>query len=128
MSVRRLDVNGDVVFGRLTSIIPTGSEATSAILLQNLRLYLGEWFLDSLVGVAAFDLDNDPTSERILGGKTDPILLEAEIKRVVLETDGVSELLSFSLTVDNETRRAVVSLTYRDIFGEAIPFNTVFPP
>jgi len=125
MSVRRLDDAGDPIFGRSTSIIPSGSFEVATRLGMNLKLMKDEWFLDRTVGVALLDVGSG--EPRVFGGHADPDFLASEVKRVVLSTDGVSALLSFSLDFDHETRRADVKAVVSDVYGQAIPIKVIIP-
>lgn len=125
MSVRRLDSTGEPVFGRLASIITTGSEEVVVTLALRLKVMKEEWFLDQSVYVGWVDLGSgDP---RIFGGSADPRLLESELKRVILGTPGVSALLDFQLIFDHDTRRARVTGRVADVYGEALPIDLVLP-
>ena len=113
MSARRLDAAGEPVFGRPTSVVPTGSEATVTLLNMRLRVFKTEWFLDQTVGLTL--------------QTSDVQLLESEVKQIILSTEGVAELLSFSLTFDHDTRRVAIDALASDVYGEPIPLKTVLP-
>ena len=63
---------------------------------QRLMTYAGEWFLDREVGV--------PWMRDILGQAYDPVMAEAVIKAEVLDTEGVTEITSFSVRFNREVR------------------------
>jgi len=125
MSVRRLDSTGEPVFGRATAMIPTSSAEVAQLLYQRLHVFQEEWFLDRTVGLAAIDLGSG--EPRIFGASADNQFLESEVRRVVLSTPGISALVSCVVVVDRETRRAEVSATVTDVYGEAISLQTVLP-
>lgn len=125
MSVRRLDSTGEPVFGRKTSILRAGSEEVLTRINMALKLAKEEWFLDENAGVAWFE--DSSKAPRIFGGHADEQLLASEIKRVILSVNGVSTLLSFTLTLDHDTRRASVDCTYSDVYGEALSLSLVLP-
>jgi hypothetical protein len=60
-----------------------------------LRTFLGEWFLDTSVGIPFFEiLEKNPNTK----------LLEAIFKQKILEVAGVAEIVSFSLDYSGTTR------------------------
>ena len=73
-----------------------GAEAVGQHIRQRLKTYSGEWFLDTAAGVAWLD--------EVLGKNYDPSLAEALIKTEVLNTDGVTEITSFSANFNRERR------------------------
>lgn len=109
MRVRRIDSAGDWTFGQSRINYATESEAISQNVVTRLRSFQGDWFLDLDHGLPWFqNLDKPASQER----------LKQSIKKVVIETTGVIELTSINLTVDAETRKATVYLTYDDIYRQ----------
>lgn len=84
-----LDENGSLAVVRDT-------EAIGQHVRQRLMTYLGEWFLDRFVGV--------PWVRDIVGHGYDPVMAESVLKAEILDTDGVTEINSFSVRFDNSTR------------------------
>lgn len=72
------------------------TEAVGQHVRQRLMTYLGEWFLDRFVGV--------PWIRDIVGHGYDPVMAESVLKAEILDTDGVTEINSFSVRFDNSTR------------------------
>lgn len=72
------------------------AEAIGQHVRQRLMTYAGEWFLDKEVGV--------PWLRDILGRAYDPVLAESVLKTEILETDGVTDINSFSTRFSRETR------------------------
>lgn len=64
---------------------------------QRLKTFQGEWFLDTTAGMAWLD--------QILGKGYDPALAEAIVKAEILDTLGVTEITSFSVSFDRNARR-----------------------
>lgn len=91
-----------VVNGDLATV--DGEAALRQDVLTALRLFKGEWFLDTDQGVPYFD--------KILGQKN---ISTAELRRilapVVMGREGVVSLDSCRVTIDNATRSATVRLT-----------------
>lgn len=91
-------VNGDL---RLTQ----GSDAIRQHILQRLRTFLGEWFLDISVGV--------PYYQSILVKNPNFAIVEPLLKDTILTTPGVIELLSFELDYISETRKLFLRFNAR---------------
>lgn len=68
---------------------------------QRLKTFQGEWFLDTVAGV--------PWLHQILGHGYDPALAEAVVKAEILDTDGVTEITSFSVAFDRGTRNLMIN-------------------
>lgn len=72
-------------------------EAVGQHVRQRLKTFYGEWFLNTEVGV--------PWLDRILGRRYDPALAEAVVKAEILNTPGVVEITSFSVSFVDDPRR-----------------------
>lgn len=67
---------------------------------QRLQTYIGEWMLDRTAGV--------PWLDQILGFAYDPALAESVVKAELLDTDGITEITSFSVSFDKATRGLLI--------------------
>jgi hypothetical protein len=72
------------------------AEAVGQHARQRLKSFEGEWFLNRDDGV--------PWFKEVLGHGYDPALAEAVIKSEVIDTDGVTDITTFSVRF-NRTRR-----------------------
>lgn len=81
-----LDADGNLAVARK-------AEAVAQHVRQRLMTFRGEWFLDTSAGV--------PWLDQILGKQYDPALAEAVVKAEILDTDGVTEITSFSVDFVN---------------------------
>lgn len=72
------------------------AEAVGQHARQRLMTYEGEWFLDNQAGV--------PWFRELMGGQYDPVLAESLLKAEILDTDGVTDISSFSVRFDRTTR------------------------
>lgn len=77
------------------------AEAVGQHARQRLQTYQQEWFLDTTAGV--------PWLSGILGSGYDPALAESVVKAELLDTDGVTEITSFSVRFDRSTRGLIIS-------------------
>lgn len=117
---RALDTNGDMTFGRgnLNFLIDS-SDAVAQAIQTRLRLWTGEWFLDSTVGT--------PWMTQIIGRNTTK-LYDRAIKDRVLGTRGVSQISDYSSTVIDRHLKA--QMTVDTLFTGQIVLQAVFqyPP
>ena len=101
MRVRKVDSTGDMQFGNgQASFHRDTPDAVAQVVESRLNLWLGEWYLDQLEGT--------PYQTQVLGkytGQTrDPVM-----RARILDTLGVTELLSYDSTFDSQTRTFAVS-------------------
>ncbi len=110
----KLDANGDLFVG------PEGCEFTSGLagvaqaLQVQLRMILGEWFLDLDKGVPWYQRVG---KQGILGGKYDEKFFTATIVTETLTCPGVISILSAVPGYDSVTRKARMSLAAMTLFG-----------
>lgn len=84
--------------GNLATV--TAAEAVGQHARQRLQTHEGEWFLDTTAGV--------PWLNDILGAQYDPALAESVVKNELLNTDGVTEITSFSVRFDRASRGLII--------------------
>ena len=108
MKVRSLDSNGDYSIGSLIS----DAEYVSQSILTRLKMFKGEWFLDTEAGVPWFQdiLKRNPSDEYT------SLLIKSEI----LSVDGVDRISSFNLERDNNTRKLSISFTVETSSGSVV--------
>lgn len=112
MTVRRLDENGDIVTSGVQFI--SEREEIAQTIRTRLRLFLGEYFRNSQ--------DGTPWFQEVLGKGSTLTNKDAIIKRRIIQTDGVSQILTYNAEYDNDTRQYTVSGSVLTIFGEVL-FN-----
>jgi hypothetical protein len=108
-------IEGDLmlVAGDLASVV--GKEAIAQHVRVRLRFFCGEWFLDLREGV--------PWWESILIKNPSTRVVEALLRKTILDTPGIASLPAFELAVDTATRAASVSFTAVTDEGEALVFD-----
>jgi hypothetical protein len=79
-------------------------------LKQRLLTILGEWFLDGDIGLPWF---GELAQKGIAEDQVSALLL-----RVIAETEGVSEVVSFDLTINRQRRELVVNFRVLSPEGE----------
>lgn len=109
MLVRRLGPDWDITFGRGLANFARDAGATAQCVKTRLQLLRGEWFLDTSAGV--------PYLQDICVKPANLPLAESIIKRTILETEGVAEIVSFSLTLDDR-RKLQVYARVRTIYDD----------
>ncbi len=109
MRYRKLDANGDYVFGHgQTDFLVNSSDAVAQALSTRLKLATGEWFLNTEEGT--------PYSTEILGSNTSSYY-DLAIKRRILETSGVTSILDYQSYVNRDSRSLSVSATVETLYG-----------
>ena len=97
MSSLTLDTTtGDLVISGNTFPIIDGADAVAQHLKCRFQLFLGEWFLDTRLGVPYFQ-------EILVKGPSFAAVSEI-LKKVALETPGVTEVTIFEVDYDGVTR------------------------
>jgi len=111
MRYRKMDANGDMVFGGgQAAFWRDVPEAPAQAVMTRLRLQLGEWFLDTS--------DGTPWKTRVLGKYTAPFR-DPVIRARMLGTAGVTGIAAYYSTVDSETRQFAVGATIDTVYGQA---------
>jgi hypothetical protein len=95
-----------------------GAEA----LAQRLRIRLYRWRGDNFLNLR----DGVPWRQRILGRRGGEIVARTLLRRVILETPGVSEILKFTSTLDRADRSLRVAFTVRTKGGPNIAIKAGF--
>lgn len=110
MRYRKLDANGDYVFGHGSiDFLVNSSAAVGQAIETALRLIQGEWFLDTLAGV--------PYYTQILGYNTQS-LYDTVIKNAIRNVQGVVSIVSYSSFLNAATRVLSISATVNTQFGQ----------
>jgi hypothetical protein len=107
MKVRALDTSGDWQFGRGQQSYRTEKNA----LAQNISTRLKSWKNDCF-----FAMDDGVNYYNFLDiGKKH--FLDVDIKRVLLQTEGVLRISSYTSTLDHNSRDVKISATVETIYG-----------
>lgn len=115
MRVRRIDADGDWTFGRGRASYAATGESVAQRVRTRLQSFRGDWFLDLDHGLPWFEHMAKPANLD---------LLEADLKRCILETPGVATLTAFSMNLDRDPRKCTVSATITDVYGsDSRPIN-----
>ena len=110
----KLDTNGDLFVGPDGCEFTMGLAGVAQALQVQLRLILGEWFLNIDLGVPWYQRVGQ---QGILGGKYDEKFFTAAIVTEALTCPGVVSILSAVPSYVSETRIAMMSLSAMTLFG-----------
>lgn len=110
MKYRKLDANGDYIFGGSGEFFVDSPDAVRQAIQTRLLLLTKEWFLDSQEGT--------PYDPEIVGYGTQATR-DPAIRDRILGTPGVQELLVYSSSVEPRTRKFTVSAVVLTQFGQA---------
>ena len=119
MRVRQLSPTGDYTFGRGAGefLVDTPAAVAQAVKTR-LMLFEGEWFLDTTEGT--------PYYQSIFGKQQVPSSYDQAIKDRILGTPGVTQIVTYSSTLDAATRALSVEATINTLYGTAtsgVTFN-----
>ncbi len=117
----QLDIDDwDLTFpaGSTDLTLVSGVDAIRQHLSQRLKTFMGEWFLDTRIGVPYF--------QQVLVKNPDPVVLDSVFKAVIVNTPGILELTDFALQVDRSTRQLKLTFTAATTEGE-LCFDEVLP-
>lgn len=111
MLYRKLDKDGDFSLGHgMADYFANEALGVAQAVKTRLGLLSGEWFLDLQEGT--------PYATHVFGKQTqetyDPIL-----RRRILQTEGVRELLSYESSWNGETRKLTVTCEINTVYGKA---------
>ena len=111
MRYRKLDSNGDMVFGnQQADFYRDQPEAVAQAVWTRLRLWVGEWFIDVT--------DGTPYQQSALGTNKRKTI-EPAIRARILGTEGVTTIESLDLSIDPDNRVASLSAVINTAFGSA---------
>ena len=113
------DLDGDITVDSNNLAFANGSDEVQQLLRQRLRTFLGEWFLDTTIGVPYF--------QEIFKKNPNPIAIEAAFKNEILNTPGVLELAEFELDIDSALRQLTVTARMV-VTDDIIDFSEVLTP
>lgn len=110
MRVRKLDADGDMVFGGdQASYLKDVPDAVAQVVQTRLHLQQGEWYLDMR--------DGTPWKTKVLGkytGSTRDMVIRARIAG----SPGVQGIAAYSSALDRDGRNFAVTVTIDTIYGK----------
>lgn len=117
MRYRKLDANGDYVWGhQQNDFYRDQPEAVAQAVQTRLELFTGEWFLDVT--------DGTPWTTEVLDKYTKD-QYDAAIADRILGTQGVTQIDSYSSTVNTTARTLTVTATIDTQYGTTTLTTTI---
>jgi hypothetical protein len=107
MKTRRLDKNGDWVFGQGIANYLKDNDAILQDVVTRLKSFKNDWFLDTEANIDWFG---------ILGSKENKETIKNEVIRVTLQTYGVLKINEFEM-IKIEDRSVKISLNLDTIYS-----------
>jgi hypothetical protein len=112
MQYRKLDRDGDMTFGHSAKdYFQDSPEAVAQSVLTRLRLWKGEWYLDTDEGT--------PYLQEILGKNKEASAVNALYKRV-RDTEGVKSITNFQTSFNPDTRKMNFEIEIETDYGSAV--------
>lgn len=108
-----LVINGDVVL--TTDVDPRGTDPVLQNIVQRLRTYEGEWFLDLT--------DGTPWYQEIMLKGAKQSDRDNAIQAVILNTPGVAVLTRYASTYDHAKRRASITFQALKAAGGVVDYT-----
>lgn len=109
----RLNEDGSVYVGPNGFEFVSGLIGVAQLVTIAIRMFLGEWFLNLDKGM--------PWFQEILGKKDAEDILRRRLAETALGVPAVIGIISLTLELDGQTRRATGSMVVRTQFGDTPP-------
>lgn len=109
---------GDLAIVSGRPAIVSGSDAVAQRLRMRLRLWQGEWSLDTAIGFPW---------RRLLGVPGTGRLTETLLRQAITSCPGVKSLDRFAFTANTRTRAATLTFTVTPIAGEPVTIEDFAP-
>ena len=118
MRVSGLDKNLDWRFGKGRAAYKTNAKAIEQNVLTRLRSFLGDWYLDTEIGIDWLKLlGNLGTEKRIL----------RSVESTVMQTEGVLSIQELKIIGQDSSRGVKIRIRYTDVFGASNPQTLEIP-
>ena len=113
MAFRTLDSAGDMTFGSGLNNYSHNNDEISLDIRTNINSWLGDCFFATNKGIDWWNR---------LGSKTQEKLLEQDISNIILNTKGVTGIISISINVNDRTFKAeyTISTIFSQSFSDLV--------
>ncbi len=120
MIYRRLDANGDYVFGANRQAFIAGTDAVAQAVYTRLKLLLEEWWEDTE--------DGFPLFQSILGARTatGKPAIDLIVQDRIRGTTDVTDILEFTSNFDADTRQYTIQCQIDTVYGQIDLGEVVF--
>jgi hypothetical protein len=112
MKVRSLSATGDYTFGNsLLNFYINVPAAPGQVVGTSLRLFLGEWYLNTALGTPYF-----------LGilGKYSQAIADRNIQNTILSAQGVLNIASYASSINSTTRLYSATAVINTVYGQTV--------
>jgi hypothetical protein len=111
MRIRKVDQNGDYVFGGgQAAFLQNSPDAVGLLVKARLHLWQGQWWLNTDYGT--------PYEQQVLGRRTEG-LRDPALQARILDTQGVTEIKAYTSVLDRQTRALTVSAEIETVYSAA---------
>ena len=100
---------GDLVFVNRDLATVSGAELVQQRLAIIPRMFKGEWFLDADAGI--------PWFQEILEKGVDTTVVDAILRKAILDTEDVNRLLTYESSIDVASRTISVAFSVDTVYG-----------
>lgn len=111
-----LDSDGDIDITDNSASLVTEYEAIAQHLKIRLRTFLGEWFLDTRVGI--------PYYQEFLIKRPNKLVMDTRLREAILETPGITDLGPLEYSFDGANRTLAIS--FQATLDSGTDFNFTF--
>lgn len=94
----------------------TGSSAIAQDVLQQLQVFLGEWFLNTSLGL--------PWLQQILVKQPNIDVIDGLIQNAILAVDGIDQLITYNYTFDSPSRTLSITFQATTYNGQTVNLST----
>ena len=109
MDIKLVPDGSDILIENNTLKYVVDQEEIRQALIERLKLFKGEWFLNTSIGVPYF--------QEIIGKNRNINSIATIFKNVILQTVGVIKLIEFELSLNDKTRELSLSFGVNTISG-----------
>lgn len=110
----------DILIANGDMSMATGVDAIEQDLQQRLQVWLGEWFLDTSVGL--------PYKQSILVKNPNLDVIQADFVNETLDTPGITQMLDFQFNYDPVARTLAVFIVAETTTGQTITAQAKINP
>jgi hypothetical protein len=119
MRYRRQDANGDYVFGNSKADFYVNEPAVFAQAVKTrLRLFLGEYFVDTTVGM--------PWQAQVLGFNTENVY-DGAVRNCIKETPGFLSFVRYSSSLERSTRMLTIDAVVNSVYSNQVHISHKVP-
>lgn len=109
---------GDLQIVNGRRVLASGLTAVVQGVRRRIQVIAGEWFLDLDFGVRWFERVGVPASAAIFGQKFDQSKCDAEIRKAILATPGITSIVKLDVSFNGSNRGVTITWQAKTTFGD----------